>query len=605
LAAPVSASELDDERISPFSTPPSEPESAPDEHVPPEIPESSKPRPSVRPAIRDRFLSRAPKRSRDVDDAASSTPSRSTLIGLRPSARSEAEDISREDVRPSLPPRREVVTVQTRNRSPKPPHPPPEPPVRRSMDQVSAISALRNTDSPRASLDTTRAPVSENRVLIPPRRTQISGPMTKDNILPPPSRMSHFPPPPPPPPRASGEMKSEPVVLERPGRSEYHRNSRDSEEEDYDQSPERGTPTLTAFPDSSQANRRPPRFKQSPYEIYTKYETKLFAVCGEFVCTSGYVTRVWSCVTGELLMSLSHGETVKATAIAFRPAKAVEDEGKRIWIGTNTGELLEIDIPTQSVIVNKPNAHSRSPVAKIHRHAEDMWTLDEDGKLLVWPPGEDGRASLGHSPSVCRLPPASTFCMIVGGFIWIAFGKDLWVYQHNSDNRAVAQVTQQPLSQHGVGDVTSGTLVSSQPDRIYFGHNDGKVTIYSRKDYSCLGVVNVSLYKISSLVGVGDHLWAGFNTGMIYVYDITTQPWKVMKDWKAHESTIAGIHVDTSSMWKLDRLQVSSLGTDGAIRFWDGMLSDDWLGRLMTSPSWYDSKMLSIPHRNRHAGTRR
>lgn len=141
--------------------------------------------------------------------------------------------------------------------------------------------------------------------------------------------------------------------------------------------------------------------------------------------------------------------------------------------------------------------------------------------------------------------------------------------------------------QPNVGEVTAGTMISGQGDRIYFGHIDGKVTIYSCKDYSCMGVVNVSLYKISCLVGVGDYLWAGYNTGMIYVYDTRTQPWKVKKDWKAHEKTIAGILVDRTSIWKLDRLQVASLGTDNLIHIWDGLLEEDWLGKVLISRELY------------------
>jgi WD40 repeat protein len=141
-------------------------------------------------------------------------------------------------------------------------------------------------------------------------------------------------------------------------------------------------------------------------------------------------------------------------------------------------------------------------------------------------------------------------------------------------------MTQDPLSQANVGEVTSGAIISSQPDRVYFGHIDGKVTIYSKKDFECLGVVNVSLYKISSLVGVGDNLWAGYSTGMIYVYDTRSTPWKVLKDWKAHDKPIAGIIADRTSIWKLDRFQVASLGTDTMLRVWDGMLKNDWLGKL-------------------------
>jgi hypothetical protein len=53
-----------------------------------------------------------------------------------------------------------------------------------------------------------------------------------------------------------------------------------------------------------------------------------------------------------------------------------------------------------------------------------------------------------------------------------------------------------------------------------------------------------------------------------------------LKDWKAHDKPIAGIVADRSSIWKLDRLQVASLGTDTMLRIWDGMLKSDWLGKL-------------------------
>jgi WD40 repeat protein len=443
------------------------------------------------------------------------------------------------------------------------------------MDTFSTSTTARQSlDAPsRASLDSiasTRTLVAEtnNRFQPPPKRAQTFGIGSS---------------------RTSGET-SRPALFSRSAKiSESVEES--EEEDDYDHTTSAGT-TLSDYPDSSQANRRPPRFRERPHDLATKYETKLFAICGEFVCTSGYITRVWSLLSGELLMSLVHGDTVKVTALAFKPAKDVEDEGLRIWLGTNTGELHEVDIPTQSVITTKSNAHTRMMITKIHRQASEMWSLDEEGKLLVWPTGDDGLPSLSLSPHVCRVPKGATFSIIVGNQLWIAYGKEIWVFQHTASNRTAAQVLQKPLVQTGVGEVTAGTIVSSQADRIYFGHIDGKVTIYSRKDYSCLGIVNVSLYKISSLVGVGDYLWAGFNTGMIYVYDTTTQPWKVKKDWKAHENTIAGILVDRTSLWKLDRLQVASLGTDGLIRIWDGMLKDDWLGMRLLFPQF--QKLISV-----------
>lgn len=386
-----------------------------------------------------------------------------------------------------------------------------------------------------------------------------------------------------------------------PTRTTKVNNPIDDSEEDESELPMAHGATLADYPDSSQANRRPPRFKRRPHDIPTKYETKLFALCGEYVCTSGYITKVWNLLSGELIMDLVHGDTVKVTAIAFKPASSVEEEGKRIWLGTNMGELHEIDIPTENTVLSKTNAHSRIPITKIHRHGGEMWTLDESGTLMVWPAGEDGLPSLALAPHISRIPKETTFSMIVGQQLWVASGREIWVYQHSSTNRVATLVLPKPLMQQNVGEVTAGTMISSQPDLIYFGHIDGKVTIYNLKDYSCVGVVNVSLYKIGCLIGVGDFLWAGFNTGMIYVYDTSSQPWKVKKDWRAHENTIAGITVDRTSIWKLDRLQVASLGTDNSIKLWDGMLEQDWLGKE-TSPFVICQDLTN--HRKRHAKAR-
>lgn len=322
-------------------------------------------------------------------------------------------------------------------------------------------------------------------------------------------------------------------------------------------------------------------FPDNTTGIPTGYETKLFAICGDYICTTGYVTNVWNVLSGRLLMSQSHGDTVKATALAFRPAKDVEHEGQRFWLGTNTGEMHEIDIPTQSVVFTKTNAHARSHVVKIFRYASEMWSLDDEGKLHIWPADDTGSPSLQQTPLTFRLPRGHTFSIVSGSQLWIAFAKELRVYNRTTDHNYFQLMTDSPLSQLNVGDVTSGAIVSSQPDRMYFGHTDGKVTIYSKKGFECLGVVNVSVYKISSLVGVGENLWAGYSTGMIYVYDTKCTPWKVLKDWKAHDKPIAGIIADRTSIWKLDRFQVASLGTDSMLRIWDGLLKNDWLGMFV------------------------
>ena len=356
----------------------------------------------------------------------------------------------------------------------------------------------------------------------------------------------------------------------------------------YSSLPESISLSASDYPDFSQANRRPPRVHEGVHILETKYDTRLFDANGRYVCATGYLTKAWDVISGEEVLNLGHdSKEVKVTALAFKPGATAEEEGLRIWLGTNYGEIQEIDIAHQSIIHIKSNAHARREVIKLYRHQNSMWSLDDDGKLLVWSAENRDLPSLEFTPTSHRVPKGHTFSIVIKDYLWLAIGKEIKIFNPGADGEESFHILQSPLSQAGVGEVTSGAAVSDQLDRVYFGHNDGKVTIYSTSDYQCLGIVNVSVYKINSLAGAGFYLWAGYNTGMIYVYDTRTRPWLVKKDWQAHENPVAGILVDRSSVWKLGHLRVVSIGLDNTIRMWDGMLQDDWLGKIRAEPPIY------------------
>ena len=331
-------------------------------------------------------------------------------------------------------------------------------------------------------------------------------------------------------------------------------------------------------PDASRANRRRPFFRQGLHEISTKHETRLVALCGEYVCSTGHVTKIWDIRDGNLVMTLPHQEPVRITSVAFRSSRNPEDVGRWLWLGTNHGEIQEIDVLKQEVAYVKSSAHPRREVVTIHPRAEEMWTLDDEGKLHLWPPDETGSPSLRSGHYGFRVPKGHSFSLVVVDELWVATGKDIRVFRPSSDQGAHFDVLAKPLSQATAGDITSGAVLGPRSEEVYFGHTDGKVSIYARQGYRCLNIVSVSLYKISSLAGVGDHLWAGFNTGMVYVYDTRTDPWTVKKDWRGHESPVTDIVVDRTHVPRLDPLRVVSLGIDSFVRLWDGLLQEDWLG---------------------------
>lgn len=336
------------------------------------------------------------------------------------------------------------------------------------------------------------------------------------------------------------------------------------------------------YPDTSNLNRRPPYLQQGVQKIDVNYDTKLFDVSSRYICTTGLVTRAWD-FSGSMVLNLGHDERdIRVTALAFKPGAALDDEGLRIWLGTNYGDIQEVDIPSQTVYYTKSAAHNRREILKIYRYQNSMWTLDDDGRLYIWPAGEEGLPSLQLAPKARRVPRGHSFSLIIQDTLWIATGKEIRVFRPLSKDDAGFCVTKQALSQYGVGEVTSGAVVAGRLHCVYFGHTDGKVTSYSIDDFSCLGVFNVSVYKINSLIGACSYLWAGFNSGTICVYDTSTQPWTTKKEWQAHpDHPVSNILVERSSLWKSGSLRVASIGMDNTVRFWDGMLEQDWLGLYM------------------------
>ncbi|PHH87313.1 hypothetical protein CDD83_9040 [Cordyceps sp. RAO-2017] len=341
---------------------------------------------------------------------------------------------------------------------------------------------------------------------------------------------------------------------------------------------------VTAYPDGANANRRPPFVKKGCQEIQTRYDPRVLDACGELVATSGQLTRVWNILDGEQVMSLSHTEGTRATAVAFKPAPSADTEGSLLWIGTNVGEIMEVEVSTQRVLVNRGGVHARCDVIRIYRHINELWTLDEAGTIQIWGGGADGVPNLnGHPHQSNKLPRGHTFSMVVGDELWHATGKTIRVFAPSLDGNKPFQVLVRPLVADGAGDVTAGTQVRTQPGKAFFGHIDGKVSVFSAADYSCLAVLSISSWKINALAGVGPHMWAGFNTGKACVYDIDQSPWVVKKDWQAHEQAIMTLKADPASSYRLDRLQVISLGGDNKVRAWDGLLQEDWLEDDMKS----------------------
>lgn len=544
---------IPEEAVSPFGTPPGSNDIPQNGFSPPALPPN---RPRM---VGNNFVSAAPASTRTFEPP----PVHHAVVNRRRDQ--EANGVRRETITPQ-------ITGDQRPALPSRPQGAPEP----SSSRTASYMAMPPPPPPRASMDRSRPVVStdEASYSTPPKRvfstptSQVQTPPRSHGRSMTVDRASDRTPAEFRQPLAVPSSRLDPRAPVEATASTYIRETLSQNQ-------------AAVYPDFTHSNRRTPYFKQGVREIPTGYETRIHDVCGEFICTTGHVTRVWNSLDGDPIMTLPTADGTKIVSVAFKPAPDVRDEGRCIWLGNNIGEILEVDIDTKTVVTTKTNAHTRREVIRIFRHKADMWTLDDGGTLHLWAADNSGAPNLTNPSTTFRVPKGHTFSMLAVDELWIATGKDIRVFLPSMDGNVQFQVLQRPLSETTAGEVTSGAVIRTQPDLIYFGHVDGKVSVYSRRDYSCLGIYSIGVYKITSLAGVAGRLWAGFSTGMIYVYDTSVTPWAVKKDWLAHTKPIINMISDRSSFWSLDRAQVVSLGQDNILQVWDGMLQADWMGKCL------------------------
>ncbi|KAK9474512.1 Endonuclease/exonuclease/phosphatase [Dipodascopsis tothii] len=436
---------------------------------------------------------------------------------------------------------------------------PPPPPKPRAIAAAPVPATPGRVPSQSASL----------RPELPPPRKSVS-----------PAPVPTRPPRPPPPPRGPDDDRDG-HALELPPR-----------------------PPMAGYPDSSRANRRPPHAKGLVKEIVTGPDAsakgrhdsasihgRAVIVSGEHMVVAGGIGAcgVWSVVSGRAHGYVAFppdagGGALAITSIAFKAALALEDEGTVAWLGARDGTLYEVDLARLRVVAKRSNAHSAA-IRGIYRCGCAMWTLDDDGKLQVWLPtagaGEPLLPRLTDQPHTHRLAHAPQYALVVGDELWVGRNRQVAVYRPAGVGAAEAAflVSGGLPALRAVGEITSATTIPSLADLVFFGHDDGQVSVYSRRQRACVDVVNISLYKITRMEGVGSLLWVVFKTGMVFVYDVRQSPWLVLKDWNAHrDRPIVDIAVDRAAIWKLGGLlPVATLDADRTARLWDGLLRADWL----------------------------
>ncbi|KAJ8295387.1 T-complex protein 1 subunit alpha [Rhodotorula toruloides] len=544
------------------------------------------------------------------DDVSADLEADSSSEGSIYSSSSDGETEESRALPPAIPPRPRIVEQ-------RPSDPPPLPSrssTASSAESAAAAPAGSNsilvppsafTRSPSNSLSNGSTPSLPPRLssplapplparsasipAVPPRPSSTNAAPTSSSTVPTPTLPSTTPYVPPPPPTRSAAAGDRPPV--RPNiKSANDYGSSEDEDDESARSQE--------YPDATFANRRPPVLRQRRHVQATNIFSA-WTVRSEKVVTAHHRIHLWrpseTKVAADSLEVASDPQ--KFVALEWRAADAerAEDEGRYVWAGTKEGAIWEIDLERMVVSGSRTNAHA-GPVVGIYRLGRAMVTVDESGKVLFWgasAENEGKAASLSAIPAQHRVPDRQNFVALVGDELWTSSGPvtkagapavamrspQIRVFDPAGIKGAFSSLSRPlvtPESAGSIGAVTSHAIIPEQSHLVYLAHDNGYVSVWERGSYACVKVQRISPYGVTALTGVRKYLWAGFRSGHINVYDVSSDVWVVTKSWKASKDPITRLVVDPSSLWHDGSLQVASASSD-MVCLWDGFLREDWI----------------------------
>ena len=361
------------------------------------------------------------------------------------------------------------------------------------------------------------------------------------------------------------------------------------------------------LPDASRASRRPPVLGAHTFtdsNIYIPAYVGTAVATGSTVASAqGHHIKIYDLsksdspiqdLDARALGMETKTKDFKVTSLEFRSSHKETDRGRFLWIGTKDGHLFELDLQAGVVCGMKLAIHSHA-VTHMFRYGQSMVTLDETGKALVFVPDPQGDSDVllaQTQPRVVRVADKQEFAKILAGKLWTSTRDSTSSNTASTSRGPIVRVYdiftpgaagKSLLPTEHLGAVTSGTILPTQPNRVYLGHEAGNISIWTLDTEdgmpTCDEIVKVSASDILSLEGVNDRLWAGARKGTIAAYDVTSKPWIMTNHWMAHHGLpVLRLAVDTWSIQKLGKLSVYSVGRDERIRFWDGLLGVDWIG---------------------------
>ena len=331
---------------------------------------------------------------------------------------------------------------------------------------------------------------------------------------------------------------------------------------------------VSDMPDAMFASRRPP--KLSPERsIALSIPVHILAVCGRYAVTATLVLKIWDTLKGELVGTFPIAGEHKFTALEFICAKGeAEEVPLTIWVGTKAGHLFEIDIALGTLSQTNASAHTHAILGIFQIPGNLVITICKSGKVQTWTLSSNPShgSALTSLPKTQWMSEKPTFVQAIGTQLWTSHGPDRHHAHMSSDSRRAVSRSPSiriydalpdnsftltprqiylPESAGWIGSVMACTTLPYISNNVYLAHDSGHVSIWSKDSFTCLKVLRLSKYAITSLQGVLDCLWTGNRQGLVHVYREGDQSWKVVKIWKAADEPIIGLRIDTHSITKV------------------------------------------------------
>ncbi|KAM0792245.1 hypothetical protein ACM66B_004939 [Microbotryomycetes sp. NB124-2] len=289
--------------------------------------------------------------------------------------------------------------------------------------------------------------------------------------------------------------------------------------------------------------------------------------------------------------------------------------GDTVWVGTESGELLQLDTDNMALTEHRTDAH-HAPIKLIEMCASGMISLDRDGLLVHWHGTDSSFATLRSPSTRYKLPSKPGFVQLLHDRLWLLYTREhaaslrivcrLIVCQLGVHAGQETEVVNEEEWMHGKwgtswGIVTCMTVSPCSPHLIFIGHSTGHVTVWDR-DAQLLRDSRLILNSaVTAIESPSRFVWVGLANGQIHVLDgLQGGKLPLLKYWQAHDkkSPIATLRVDGNTMTESSELCVYSNGMDHKLHFWDGLLSQDWESRILDSQasSYSTSTHLKLAH---------